>query len=304
MFADALAQQVLKTRSVVCVGLDPRWESLPVAIRGVSTSTPSHEVIADQFRRFCCEIIDVVRDRVPTVKPQAAFFEQLGAIGMVALEQVVRYASSAGLLVIMDAKRGDIGTTATGYAQAYLGRGEKSPWGCDALTVNPYLGLDAIEPFAECCDARDAGIFVLVKTSNPGSGMLQDRVTDGMTIYRKVADVVRELNQSRLGSSGYGSIGAVVGATYPQQLVELRSAMPTSWILVPGFGAQGGNAADVAGAFDNRGLGAIVNNSRNLIFAHARPEYKASCGEKNWQRAVELATIEMNQSLSEVITLT
>jgi orotidine-5'-phosphate decarboxylase len=241
-----------------------------------------------------------VRDLVPVVKPQAAFFEQLGPVGMVSLGRVVKYASAAGLIVVMDAKRNDIGSTATGYADAYLGSGDRSPWGSDSLTVSPYLGRDSIEPFVEVCDKREAGIFVLVKTSNPGGGLFQDRVTGGETVFQAVAKLVTELNGPRVGASGFGPIGAVVGATYPEQLSEMRAAMPHSWILVPGYGAQGGSASDVLGAFDSRGLGGIVNSSRNIIFAHSRPEFRESCGDANWQRAVELATRQMNDELNVV----
>ena len=198
-------------------------------------------------------------------------------------------------MVITDGKRNDIGSTATAYAEAYLGK--TSPWGSDSLTVSPYLGQDSLEPFAEMCDQRHAGIFVLVKTSNPGGGLFQDRETDGQTLYQSVASLVCELNESRLGASGYGPVGAVVGATYPEQLAELRRAMPTSWILIPGFGAQGGAAEDVLIGLDDQGLGAIVNNSRNLIFAHAREEYRDRFSDSQWQEAVAAATNEMNEQL-------
>ncbi len=299
-FADCLAAAVKRTRSVVCVGLDPRADQLPSVFCLPTGTRTALEATADAYVEFCLGIIDVVKDLVPVVKPQAAFFEQLGPAGMIALGRVVAYASAAGLIVVMDAKRNDIGSTAMGYAHAYLGRGEKSPWGSDSLTVSPYLGRDSIEPFVEVCDQRQAGIFVLVKTSNPGGGLLQDRETGGQTVYQRVAELVCELNATRLGASGYGPIGAVVGATYPEQLVQMRQVMPTSWILVPGYGAQGGSTADVSGAFDSAGLGAIVNSSRNIIFAHRRPEYASGEGDSGWQRAVELATRAMNDELNVV----
>ncbi len=167
------------------------------------------------------------------------------------------------------------------------------------LTVSPYLGRDSLEPFVEVCDERAAGIFVLVKTSNPGGGLLQDRKTDGQTVYGCVAELIAELNATRLADEGYGPVGAVVGATYPQQLAEMRAAMPGSWILIPGFGAQGGAASDVRGGFDDRGLGAIVNNSRHIIFAHRRAEFREKFGDDRWQDAVAAATDEMNQVLAE-----
>lgn len=295
-FADRLAAAVKKTGSVTCVGLDPRKKQLPAPLRD-SVANDSGDAWAAAYTQFCTEIIDVVADKVPCVKPQAAFFEQLGPAGMVALGEVIKYANRKGLLVITDGKRNDIGSTATAYADAYLGAGSSSPWGSDSLTVSPYLGRDSLEPFVEVCDARDAGIFVLVKTSNPGGGLLQDRTTEGQTVYAAVADLIAELNSTRKGQSGYGPVGAVVGATYPEQLSEMRAAMPTSWILIPGFGAQGGSADDVKAGFDADGLGAVVNSSRHIIFAHARDEFKEKFGDDRWQDAVAAATDEMNAVL-------
>jgi orotidine-5'-phosphate decarboxylase len=297
-FADRLAAAVQETGSVTCVGLDPRKASLPTPIRD-SVASDSPDAWAAAYTQFCAEIVDVVAGQVSCVKPQVAFFEQLGPAGMVALGEVIGHARRAGLIVIADGKRNDIGSTATAYADAYLG--QSSPWGSDSLTVSPYLGRDSLEPFVEVCDARDAGIYVLVKTSNPGGGLLQDRETDGQTVYARVAELVTELNANRLGKSGYGPVGAVVGATYPEQLAEMRQAMPTSWILIPGFGAQGGAAADVKAGFDANGLGAIVNSSRNIIFAHSRQEFSEKFGDARWQDAVAEATKEMNQQLSDVI---
>lgn len=292
-FADRMAAAVRKTGSVTCVGLDPRKASLPAPLRDSVADSPDGWAAA--YTQFCTEIIDVVSDLVPCVKPQAAFFEQLGPAGMIALGEVIAHARRAGLIVITDGKRNDIGSTATAYADAYLG--DTSPWGSDSLTVSPYLGRDSLEPFVEVCDQREAGIFVLVKTSNPGGGLLQDRATDGQTVYQRVAELVTELNANRLGESGYGPVGTVVGATYPEQLAEMRAAMPGSWILVPGFGAQGGGAADVMAGFDSEGLGAVVNSSRHIIFAHQRPEFQERFGDAKWQDAVAAATREMNDQL-------
>lgn len=296
-FATRLAEAVRRTRSVTCVGLDPRKASLPAPIREAVTGDRPEEWAA-AYTQFCCEIIDVVADLVPCVKPQAAFFEQLGPAGMISLGEVVSYARHKNLLVILDGKRNDIGSTATAYADAYLGA--DSPWGSDSLTVSPYLGRDSIEPFVEMCDQRDAGVFVLVKTSNPGGGLLQNRETDGQTVYARVAELLTELNATRLNAEGYGPLGAVVGATYPQELAEMRSAMPHSWILIPGFGAQGGGAEDVKVGFDENGLGAVVNSSRHIIFAHARPEFADKFGDARWQDAVRAATAQMNEELNVV----
>jgi orotidine-5'-phosphate decarboxylase len=253
---------------------------------------------AAAYTQFCCEIIDAVADLVPCVKPQAAFFEQLGPAGGVALGEVIRHARRAGLLVILDGKRNDIGSTAQAYADAYLG--SDGPWGSDALTVSPYLGRDSLEPFVDTCVERRAGIFVLVKTSNPGGGWLQNRETDGQTVFASVAQLLTEFNASRTDAAGYGPVGAVVGATYPQELAELRAAMPHSWILIPGFGAQGGGAGDVQAGFHPGGLGAVVNSSRHLIFAHQRPEFADRFGERRWQDAVRAATEQMNEQLNLV----
>jgi orotidine-5'-phosphate decarboxylase len=248
---------------------------------------------AEAFQRFCCSVIDVVASLVGAVKPQAAFFEELGPAGMNALARVIEHARNAGLLVILDGKRNDIGSTASAYAKGFLGSADQSPWGVDAITVSPYLGDDSLRPFVDTAIERDAGVFVLVKTSNPGGKMLQDLIAEGQPVYRHVAQYVEGLAVETMGNAGYGAVGAVVGATYPDQLSELRAAMPHTWFLVPGFGAQGGTARDVAGAFDDRGAGAIVNSSRGIIFAYRRDPHSRKFGEARWQEAVEAATRDM-----------
>jgi orotidine-5'-phosphate decarboxylase len=295
-FADRLLAAVRRCRNPVLVGLDPRADSLPQGLR-VARAEDGREV-ADAYRKFCCGVIDVVAPLVPIVKPQAAFFEELGPPGMLALGDVIGYARDRGLLVLLDGKRNDIGSTATAYAQGYLGRSPASPWGADALTVSPYLGDDSLEPFVQVAKDRGAGIFVLVKTSNPGGKLFQDLVADGRPVYQHVAALVESLAAQTLGDGGYGAVGAVTGATYPKQLPELRTLMPHSWFLVPGYGAQGGTARDVAGAFDEHGLGAIVNSSRAIIFAHSRKEYRERYGDARWQEAVEAATRDMIAELA------
>ena len=295
-FADRLADAVRRCQNPVLVGLDPRANSLPEGLLSPADGS-NLDAVADAFRIFCCGIVDVVAPLVAAVKPQAAFFEQLGPAGMKVLAEVILYSREKGLLVILDGKRNDIGSTATAYAQAYLGAPPASPWGADALTVNPYLGDDSLTPFVEVAKERGAGIFVLVKTSNPGGKLFQDRLSDGLPLYRHVAEHVEQLAQQTVGNQQYGIVGAVVGATYPQQLEELRSAMPHSWFLVPGFGAQGGSAKDVAPALDDQGLGAIVNSSRGIIFAHARKPYAERFGAAKWQDAVAAATRDMIDQL-------
>jgi len=294
-FPDRLDAAVRRCQNPVLVGLDPRSEMLPEGMLP-DRADPTPAEIAAAFGEFCRGVIDVVAPLVPAVKPQAAFFEEIGPSGMAVLAETIAYATDKGLLVILDAKRNDIGSTAAAYARGMLGPGQ-SVWGADAMTVSPYLGDDSLRPFVEVASQRAAGVFVLVKTSNPGGGMLQDLIADGRPLYRHVARYVEGLAVETAGACGYGSVGAVVGATYPDQLAELRSEMPQTWFLVPGFGAQGGTAGDVAGAFDEQGTGAIVNSSRGIIFAHSQAQYADRFGSSRWQEAVEAATQAMIERL-------
>ncbi len=295
-FAQRLVDAVRTKGNPVCVGLDPRWGSLPEACH---SSADDLEAQAEAYSRFCCEIIDVVAPLVPIVKPQAAFFEQLGPHGMVALGKVLDRAREKGLMTILDGKRNDIGSTAIAYAEGWLGA--ESAWGADSLTVSPYLGDDSLEPFSKTALRRDCGIFVLVKTSNPGGGYLQDVVMPDPEnhIYGRVAAWVEKQAQASADESGWGAIGAVVGATYPAQLSAMRSVMPHAWLLVPGYGAQGGGAADVAGGFNEQGLGALINSSRGIIFAHQNEAYAEVTASEGWQGAVVAATKCMIKDLQE-----
>ncbi len=295
-FTDQLSAAVLEKRSPLIVGIDPRWEQLPEALR----EDNSLEGRAEAYRRFSIGVIEAVAEIVPAVKPQMAFFEELGPAGMLALQDVVNRAHGHGIQVVLDGKRNDIGSTAEAYARGLLGAG--SAWQADCLTVSPYLGDDSLSPFAEVARDRGAGVYVLVKTSNPGGAVWQDRLIDGQPLYRHVGEHVEQLAKMTRGEGHYGLVGAVVGATYPEQLAELRKAMPHTWFLVPGFGAQGGNAAGVAPAFDSQGLGAIVNSSRGVIFAYNRPEY-ASFGESAWQEAVRQAALDATTQLREAAGL-
>jgi orotidine-5'-phosphate decarboxylase len=295
-FIDRLKSQVIVKKSAVMVGLDPRWESLPAVFRAGSDGSLALKAAA--FERFCNGLIDAVAPHVAVVKPQAAFFEELGPAGMTALANVVDHAVRANLLVVMDGKRNDIGTTAEAYARAYLGQKPLSAWGTDALTVSPYLGDDSLEPFVRIAKERHAGIFVLVKTSNPGGKRFQDLKVGDNLLFDEVGACVNQLAQSTASECGYGLVGAVVGATYPEQLSALRAKMPQTWFLIPGYGAQGGGAKDCAPAFDRQGLGAVINNSRGINFAFALPAYREKFGEAKWQAAAEAATLEMNAALS------
>ncbi|MFK7769498.1 MAG: orotidine-5'-phosphate decarboxylase [Mariniblastus sp.] len=297
-FGDRLNSAIQAKKTPLVVGIDPRFNQLPPQLINTRDSL-NIEKQCELTAKYCCDIIDVVAPLVPAVKPQAAFFEQLGWHGMVVLSRVVDYARQKGLLTIMDAKRGDIGSTAAAYAKAYLGPKPESSWGCDSLTVNPYLGADSLEPFVDTANATGSGLFVLVKTSNPGSDTLQEKIADGKKIYAVVADHVQSLSRNSAGELGYGNIGAVVGATYPEQLAELRASMPNTIFLIPGFGAQGGTAKDVAGGLDENGLGGVINSSRAIIFAYSREQYSAA---PTWQAAVEQATRDTIAQLADGTT--
>lgn len=285
------------------VGLDPRWDLLPeFIVNRLADRELNSETKALAFEQFSCAIIDTVSPLVSCVKPQVAFFEQLGPAGMKALQNVIRYARKAGLLVIADAKRGDIGSTAEAYADAWLAGEDPdaADFAADALTVNAYLGQDTLVPFIKKCVANQAGLYVLVRTSNPGATVFQDRKSDGSTVFEAVADVVQGCNAEHFSDDEYGGIGAVVGATWPEELNALRSRMPNTPLLVPGYGSQGGTADDVAGAFDAKGLGAVINSSRAINFAHRSPEYAERFSADQWQDAVLEATKKMVEDLPTV----
>jgi orotidine-5'-phosphate decarboxylase len=284
------------------VGLDPRWDLLPDEITeplgGKSASLMKR---AEGFWQFCIEVIDIVAPLVPAVKPQVAFFEQLGPCGFESLHTVMQHARSRGLIVIADAKRGDIGSTATGYASAWLAGEDPAaaPFPADALTINPYLGADTLEPFVEQAVQRGAGLYVLVRTSNPGAAVFQDRESDGQKLFETVAQTVQELNEKYRSGEDYGPVGAVVGATWPEELRQLRTLMPNTPLLVPGYGSQGGSAADVAGAFDENGLGALINSSRGINFAFRSDRYLEQFGSDNWRACIKAATEDMVADLAE-----
>lgn len=278
-FADRLAAAVRSAGNPVCVGLDPRWAMLPDEIRGRHEDAPEGRAAA--YEAFCLEVIALVAGKVPVVKPQSAFFEACGAAGFAALEAVIRFARNRGLLTILDAKRGDVAGTAAAYAEAAF-----DALGADALTVNPYLGGDALTPLLERCEADGRGLFVLVRTSNPAAGLFQDLRTDDRPLYEHVGDAVAEWNAGRVGGCGFGDVGAVVGATHPRELAALRQRLPGVWFLVPGYGAQGGSAADVRAAFREDGLGAVVNSSRGLTFPY-RPD------DADWRQKIVAAVDQM-----------
>jgi orotidine-5'-phosphate decarboxylase len=263
-FADRLAAEVERKRSQLVVGLDPNIDLMPVELRG-------------DIARFCCGLIDSVAPHAVAVKPQLAFFEALGPAGMAAFDQVCTYARRAGLLVIADGKRGDIGSTARAYAEAYL---EGEPPRADALTVNPWLGRDSVEPFLGAVRRGGVGIFVVVRTSN-ASGDLQDAVLkDGRPMWHYVAGLVDEWGEGTVGEVGLNSVGAVVGATHPRAVAEARKLMPRSILLLPGIGAQGGTVADLTRAFQSGPASALVNAARSINYAFREngSDYRAAAG--------------------------
>ena len=265
-FADRLADAVDAKRSQLLVGLDPRPELLPVELRGETYL--SRGAAADACARFCRGLIEAVAPYVVGVKLQLAFFEALGADGLRAYEEVRDYARAATLLVVADAKRGDIGSTARAYADAYLENGEDGHLPVDALTINPYLGSDSVEPLLAACRRSGAGLFCLVKTSNAGSADIQDlALSDGRRVWHQVAELVNEWGAGLVGERGLSSVGAVVGATYPRAVAEARTIMPQAVLLLPGIGAQGATPADVARAFTSGPASALVPVSRSVIYA-------------------------------------
>lgn len=275
MSMDKLIEKIVEKQNPTVAGLDPKLSYIPEEIREESYGKygKTLEGAADALLTFNKGLIDALCDVVPAVKPQAAYYEMYGWQGVKALAETIAYAKEKGMFVITDGKRNDIGATMQAYSAAHLGmtQVEDATWeafGADALTVNGYLGTDGIKPLVEVCQQQDKGIFVLVKTSNPSSGELQDRpLADGETVYRAMGAMCEGWGEELPGKYGYSGVGAVVGATYPAQLGELRAAMPHTFFLVPGYGAQGGAADDVAPGFDKNGLGAIVNSSRGIMCA-------------------------------------
>ena len=304
-YSQRLHAAVAAKRTAALVGLDPRLDQLPPAVLRDAGLDPDAPDVADRdraaaaFAAFCTGLIDAVAPLVPAVKPQSAFFEELGPPGVAALSAVIRHARAAGLLVILDAKRGDIGSTAEAYARGLLGGADPPHDGmADALTVNPFLGPDTLEPFVSVAAQRGAGIYVLVKTSNPGSGAFQGVTADGLSVTDRVAAEVERLAADTAGPDGYGCVGAVVGATYPAELAALRSAMPHAPLLVPGYGSQGGTAAGVRSALDADGRGALVNSSRGINFAFRRDPWAAEFGPDGWPAAAAAATRTMIADLA------
>jgi len=310
-FADRLIAAVKAKGNPICVGLDPNFDKIPEFIKDrvyAGKDKSPTGLMADALIEFNKGIIDAVYDIVPVVKPQVSFYEILGHEGMRAYEETIRYAELKGLITIADAKRNDIGSTAEMYAKAYLGeitmfKDEKEVitpiFNADSITVNPYLGWDGVKPFVDEARKYEKGLFVLCKTSNKSSGDLQDlQMKDGNSVYEIMGYLIDSWGANDIGENGYSFVGAVVGATYPEQAKKLRKIMPNNIFLVPGYGAQGGTAEDIKVCFNDDGLGAIVNSSRGIIFAYEKmPEF----GEKGYADAARKACLDMKKDLDRVL---
>ena len=299
-----LITNIRKTNAPIVVGLDPMLSYIPEHIqkKAFAEYGETLEGAAEAIWQFNKEIIDKTYDLIPAVKPQIAMYEQFGIPGLEAFSRTVKYAKEKNLVIIGDVKRGDIGSTSAAYAVAHLGRvnvGTKSysAFDEDFATVNPYLGSDGIKPFIDVCKEEKKGIFILVKTSNPSSGELQDLLVGDEHIYEKVAQCVNKWNEETIGKSGYGAVGAVVGATYPEQAKVLRKLMPKSYFLVPGYGAQGGGAEGVKPCFNEDGLGAIVNSSRGIMCAYKKGDWK----EEQFAEAARAEAIRMKNDHTSVL---
>lgn len=301
-----LVDKIKKTNAPVVVGLDPMLKYIPEHIKKAAFSQYGEtlEGAAEAVWQFNKAIVDCIYDIVPAVKPQVAMYEQFGVPGMAAFKKTVDYCKQKDLVVIGDVKRGDIGSTSEAYAVAHLGKvtvGNTilSAFDEDFATVNPYLGSDGINPFLKVCQEEKKGIFILVKTSNPSSGEFQDRIIDGRPLYEWVGEKVNEWASQCMGDQ-YSYVGAVVGATYPEMGKILRKAMPKSYILVPGYGAQGGKAEDLVHFFNKDGLGAIVNSSRGIIAAYTKEEY-SRFGETGFADASRQAAIDMINDINSAL---
>ena len=298
-----LVEQIQKKDAPVVVGLDPMLGYVPEHLtkKAFEEYGETLEGAAEAIWQYNKGIVDAVYDLIPAVKPQVAMYEQFGIPGMIAFKKTVDYCKEKGLVVIGDIKRGDIGSTSTAYAVGHLGKvtvGSKQYYGFDEdfVTVNPYLGSDGVNPFIDVCKEEKKGIFVLVKTSNPSSGEFQDRLIDGRPLYEYVGEKVNEWGSQCMGDT-YSYVGCVVGATYPEMGKILRKIMPKAYILVPGYGAQGGKASDLAPYFNKDGLGAIVNSSRGIICAYKQDKY-AKFGADHYAEASRQAVIDMIEDIN------
>lgn len=303
-----LIANIKKTNAPIVVGLDPMLNYVPQHIQDKAFAEfgETLEGAAEAIWQFNKGIVDATYDLIPAVKPQIAMYEQFGIPGLMAFKKTVDYCKEKGLVVIGDIKRGDIGSTSAAYAVGHIGKvqvGSKTyvPFDEDFVTVNPYLGSDGVNPFIKVCQEENRGLFILVKTSNPSSGEFQDQLIDGRPLYELVGEKVAEWGETCMGD-GYSNIGAVVGATYPEMGKALRKIMPKTFILVPGYGAQGGKGKDLVHFFNEDGLGAIVNSSRGIIAAYKQEAY-AQFGAENYADASRAAVIDMQKDIAGALGL-
>ncbi|MBQ3516012.1 MAG: orotidine-5'-phosphate decarboxylase [Lachnospiraceae bacterium] len=299
-----LTDKIQKTNAPIVVGLDPMMKFIPESIKKNAFAEYGETLAgaAEAIWQYNKGLIDAIYDLIPAVKPQIAMYEQFGVEGLIAYKKTLDYCKEKDLVIIGDIKRGDIGSTSSAYATGHLGKitiggNTYAPFDEDFATVNPYLGSDGVKPFIDVCKEEKKGIFILVKTSNPSSGEFQDRLIDGKPLYEWVGRKVDEWGADCMGSNGYSYVGAVVGATYPEMGKILRDIMPKSYILVPGYGAQGGKGADLVHFFNKDGLGAIVNSSRGIIAAYQNEKY-ASFGEAGYADAARQAVIDMREDIA------
>lgn len=304
---DILIDKIKETHNPTVIGLDPRYEMLPQCVK--EKYPKNLEGVSQAIIEYNKALIDEICDIIPAVKPQIAFYEMYGIPGIQAFKETCSYAKQKGMIVIADIKRGDIGSTAQGYSNAYLGKTkigdkEESIYDIDFVTINPYMGTDCVKPFIEDCKKYNKGLFILVKTSNPSSGELQDlKLENGEKVYTKVAKLVENWGKELIGKNGYSSVAAVVGATYPEQLKQIRKTAPHTYFLIPGYGAQGGKAEDIALGFDSNGLGGIVNASRSLMCAYKSDMWKDKFQEKDYAKATRAEALRMKEELGQNILI-
>lgn len=307
MLMQRLVTKIQKTNAPIVVGLDPMMKFIPEHItkKAFAEYGETLEGAGEAIWQYNKGIIDAIYDLVPAVKPQIAMYEQFGVEGLKAYKKTLDYCKEKDLVIIGDIKRGDIGSTSAAYAVGHLGKvqvGSKTyaPFDEDFATVNPYLGTDGVKPFVDVCKEEDKGIIVLVKTSNPSSGEFQDRLIDGKPLYEWVGEKINEWGADTIDESGYSAVGAVVGATYPEVGKIMRKVMPKSYILVPGYGAQGGKGADLLHFFNEDGLGAIVNSSRGIIAAYQSPAYE-KFGSQGYADASRQAVLDMREDIATAL---
>ncbi|MCI9063406.1 MAG: orotidine-5'-phosphate decarboxylase [Clostridia bacterium] len=302
---DRLIQKIKETNNPTVIGVDTRYDMVPDCVKNKYSKDING--MCKAMLEYSKALIDATYDIIPAVKLQSAYFEMYGVEGIKLYKEMIDYCKEKDMVVMADVKRGDIGSTSAGYSKAYLGKNiinekEQPVFDVDFATVNPYMGSDCVNPFVEDCKKYDKGIFVLVKTSNKSSGELQDLKTeDGEEIYKKVAKLVNQWGEDLVGKYGYSSVSAVVGATYPKQLKELRELMPKTYFLIPGYGAQGGKAEDIALGFDENGLGGIVNATRSLMCAYKSDLWKDKFAEEDYAKATRAEAIRMRDELNAAL---